>query len=806
MPRTERIYWPVLGEVKKSGYSQPPKFTTRKSQNVRTKGVIEGLMRGGSRPGFGRFTYDQLGSGARIDLLGQVTYIRRDGYYSFSDHFEGGQLGANWTTAAWKSYSPRIEPENDSAIVKEEDCGVVLDAISPAIDTDYTYNIDLFINTYKGSHDGTYEIYCSVSVNLGAPEKGVIVTLTLSPGGGYDGNITYYQGNLAPPSVEFALTPGDITYDHAGVFRVNVNQTTEVISAYWQGNLLITKTFDSSVAAGADGISSFGSRLGFGMQATTAGRLALADWFRVQYYRDAASERVFTTPIAASNGVLSYQGLLGKWLNRSGTLLLATGHLLHYAELHGKAYIADYDDVSESRATGTISADGATLDDANVSDWTATSPTISAADDCVVISSGCADSTRHKTYTIATVHATNGITLNDPVDTGTGDTGVTYRIEPCPKYFDPSDVTVYLWTATNGAVPTGCRCIGLYRERIVLGGARVNPHQWFMSRSGDPRDWNASEVANDKLRAVFHSDANQAGVIGDPITAIMTFSDHYMFFGCESSIYRLVGDPTSGGRLQVINKEIGVVDKGAWCHGPNDEIYFLSLDGLYYIAPGTDTFPQSVSHNFIPNDLKNVSRDQYTVTMVYDVKERGVRIHLTGNAFEARKHWFFDIENGAFWPDVLSNANHEPTAVATFQGEAGEMNTVVVGTRDGYVNMPDRRFETDLGTEITSYIYLGPIKMGDEFREGEVQDLIARMAEDSGDVDWFLYCDDSHEIVLHSSSIEDGTWGEGLNYTDHPKRNGYSMMLRIENNSTTRSWSLEKITARLETLGEMRKL
>jgi len=64
------------------------------------------------------------------------------------------------------------------------------------------------------------------------------------------------------------------------------------------------------------------------------------------------------------------------------------------------------------------------------------------------------------------------------------------------------DWTVFGNDATNyGNMPSRATLVCLYRGRLVLAGDNNNPHQWWMSKVGDP--WNFKYDSNETQTTLF---------------------------------------------------------------------------------------------------------------------------------------------------------------------------------------------------------------------------------------------------------------------------------------------------------------
>jgi hypothetical protein len=218
------------------------------------------------------------------------------------------------------------------------------------------------------------------------------------------------------------------------------------------------------------------------------------------------------------------------------------------------------------------------------------------------------------------------------LDSAAGGAGTcAYRIERAPKIYDPAENSVEIWFAETGKgqVPTGCKLICLYRDRVVLAGPDHAPHLWFMPRQGNPLDWEYfPEDPTDPGRAV-SGQSSDAGIIGDSQTALIPYKDDYLIFGCNHSVWMLKGDPATDGRIDAVSYSVGVLGAKSWCQGPKGEIYFMSPDGLYAMIPGSYAAPKPLSPKKLPRRLKRINPQTHECLLVWNDEQQGVHIYVT---------------------------------------------------------------------------------------------------------------------------------------------------------------------------------
>jgi len=420
------------------------------------------------------------------------------------------------------------------------------------------------------------------------------------------------------------------------------------------------------------------------------------------------------------------------------------------------------------------------------------------------VQEGSAGTSLAGNYTVTGVYP-DYIEFTPPLPSSiTGSLTATYSVAKPPKVYNAQTDTLQYLAATTGkgTVPVGCRIVTLYRDRLVLAARDETPHIFYMSRQGDPNDWDYSQ--EDSGAAVF-AQASLAGQLADPITALIPHSDECLVVGCYNSLWMLRGDPGLGGTVDQISRQIGIVGPHAWCRTPEDMVVFLSPDGLYVMASGCNGFPTSLSRERLPDELVAVTTDNHLVTMEYDVVDRGIHIFVTDQYRAESAHWFFDWEAKAFWRVKLQE-DHEPTAIhKRYDWASGPV--VLLGCRDGYIRKFSRAFVVDDDdTLIDSYCMIGPFHLDRQgYMEGILTELTAHVGDGSGDISFDVLTGDGHESAYRASPAFSGTWERnGLNYSQRPRTRGVSAIIKVKGGGERKHWFLERITATVCSAGRKR--
>ncbi len=794
------LAFPAAGLDRRWAYRAQPPFSSPDMLNVWPKDTLERRTRGGSRPGLRKWAYEQLGSGNPIRMLAGLHVVKSDGLTFWSDEFGGTALGSVWSVASWIGTLPVLF-QDSASISFNGICGMVrstLDAFNTSASGGY--QVELFLTPYNGAYAGTYSIFARMNDTTPvATSDGIEVELTMTDAlGTYGGQLRSYSAGVLT-TYNFTGT-GALGTPEPGWFKVLI--VGDNVKAYWRGNLLI----DQNVATHA------GHRVGFGMNCTVAGGVALANIFRAQYYANDGRRVTKRMLLASSNGLL-YKDT---WLNSMGAvssnLTLAADRPVMAQEHLQKLWIADRGDPKASGTDGVISS--AKLDSASYVDWTTLG--LDLYNYVVVITdvtggSGSFANDIGGTFQISVIHATNGLTL---LGASGGAATCTFRVERAPKVYDPATDALTLWadaTGSQGAqVPTGCSIIALYLDRMVMAGDPQSPHAVYFSRQGintanldGAQDWDFGANADDVGRATA-LETSESGIPAEPVTALIPSTDDFLIVGCTNSVWILRGDPLYGSnKLNSLSRSVGIVSPSAWCRGPAGEIYFLGTNGLNVIPPGGGGI-QKLSDK-MPLELINLSASLYSVNMAYSLQDGGVHIHLSGMASaRGENHWWYDLDTKGLYPYSLQ-ATQEPLCCEAYNAPMASDSAVLLGGRDGYLRRFDSLAETDDGSSITSYVLYGPVRLGnDDYHDGMVMELVGILAKNSGPVTWSVHVAATHQDVKDAAAFSTGTWNlGGLNYKQRPRARGGSFALKLAG-SGTRAWALEAMTAILATKGKQR--
>ncbi len=390
----------------------------------------------------------------------------------------------------------------------------------------------------------------------------------------------------------------------------------------------------------------------------------------------------------------------------------------------------------------------------------------------------------------------SSVSESSPVDeTGAHQTtergGKLYLADSSLMFYDPLTGIVSDVIASAGVIPTECPLICTYRDRIIM----AKDNLWYASRTSDPTDWDFGATMEDTGRAVAGA-TDFAGMIGQPIKAIIPFRDQYMIFACENSMWVLKEDPATGS-MRCVSNEIGIIAPEAWALSPDGLMAFLSNDGIYIGSIGQS--PQRFSEERLPDELRNVDPAATNITMAYNPVERGFNLFVNDSS-----SWFVDIANKAIWRDSF-NSTHFPLAISST--DDGGLRELVLGGSDGYLRKFSKESNTDDGIPFSSTVVIGPFRMSsNDVSDAMLAEIHGILADNSGTARWFLFSGNSAEECIDKTgtvhkAFTSGLWTSNRNRVVRTRSRGAWFAIRIEGNSR---WSYEAIAVVGKQLGRLR--
>lgn len=376
------------------------------------------------------------------------------------------------------------------------------------------------------------------------------------------------------------------------------------------------------------------------------------------------------------------------------------------------------------------------------------------------------------------------------------------------------NVTDATAAAYKGEMPGLATIMCRYRGRIVLAGNSAYPHQWYMTRQGNPFDLIYME--GDAQSAVTGANAD-FGEIGDIVKALIPFSDDYMLFGCVNSMWLLAGDPANGGSLDKF-VDTGIFSKNAWCMDGTGSLYWVGNDGIYKVGRGFASF-ENLTINKLPNLISDLAldADKQTATMGYDARNHGIEICVTSLEDGSNSNYWFDLRTNGFFPESYQT-DHAVFSQFNYQADESNYKRLMVGCNDGFIRTFDTANKNDDDTAISSYAVIGPKPLADDYSKGMIDSLVIVSGGgasggselDTDGLTCELFTADTTEEVIEN--IKAGSTakysytqtGPGRTRIKRPRRSGVAAGFKLSNSTVDQTWAMEKITIDVKKAGKVR--
>ena len=376
-------------------------------------------------------------------------------------------------------------------------------------------------------------------------------------------------------------------------------------------------------------------------------------------------------------------------------------------------------------------------------------------------------------------------------------------------YDDSADDIVAQWIPTSGQLPRNPKLMTLYRGRIVLSGVASDPHNWFMSKVGDPFNWDYTPSTATVIQAVAGNNS-EAGLIGDFITALIPYNDDLLVIGGDHTIWIMSGDPAAGGSVDEVSDRTGILWGKAWTTGPKGEIYFAGTDGVYQLIPGQSL--ENITDKRIKKIYDAIDRSADRVLLEWDYQQHGLMMLVVDDGWDitnAQTTYFWEERTGAWWEDTYPKAIG-PLSMFAYDADLPADKALLLGGADGFIRQVDFSIGYDIAanndqTVIASYVEYPPLFMNHDRTNTKLTELSAIMGESSGDVDLLLKVAESSERLSANASTKfKRTLSAGRNRMK-PRLAANTIGLELNKSSASR-WAIDSMNAVVSSQGKVRRI
>jgi hypothetical protein len=364
--------------------------------------------------------------------------------------------------------------------------------------------------------------------------------------------------------------------------------------------------------------------------------------------------------------------------------------------------------------------------------------------------------------------------------------------------------------STAGTLPTNCTLAAVWRDRLVLAAPASTPQNFFFSRVGTATDFDYSQT---DTAAAFAGNASTAGHIGEPIVALIPFSDDVLYLGGDHNFWAIRGDPADGGSIDLVSDAIGILGANAWCKAPDGTVYFVGTGGLYKLTPGSTT-PENISNKAWNEFFRTLNRGTNYTLLAYDRDREGFSIFITpATQGSAQTGIWYDVRTQTLWP-MQYPAGHGPLSVLVYDGDGPTDRVMMLGGFDGYIRRIQLTDKDDDGTAISSYIYLGPF-----LASQQQENLLEWMDIVQGEPPTgYTASDWNCQVNVYAASTVELA-AVTPTYTRQkiltaPRRatrwftrcRGSAFFIKLSNSTLDKTWVLEKLAATFTPAGTVRRI
>jgi hypothetical protein len=373
-------------------------------------------------------------------------------------------------------------------------------------------------------------------------------------------------------------------------------------------------------------------------------------------------------------------------------------------------------------------------------------------------------------------------------------------------------------TATYGALPGRATLCCRYRGRLVLSGNSNYPHQWYMSRTANPWDWQYQ--SNDPLSPVAGQDAD-AGEIGDVVVALIAFGDDFMIFGCAGSIHLLKGDPASGGSIDELDHTTGIWGPKAWCRDSSNNIFFYGAHGLYKISAGMQGL-ENLSQSVIPTLAETWAADTSThrIVLAYDGEREGILVTRTTLATGANLSYFYSLTLQSFYPESFPS-DCGVYSVVSYDSSDPTYRKLLLGSTDGYIRTYDNSYKYDEKdatiAAISTYAgWVTKLTMDDD-EDAVLNHITVETAggitggslADSDTTDLYFFVGDDADTVVENMAYNTLAFyscsflGTGLQPKERVRIRARYLGTKVYGCVTGVSWAINRLSGDVEQMGDV---
>jgi hypothetical protein len=370
-----------------------------------------------------------------------------------------------------------------------------------------------------------------------------------------------------------------------------------------------------------------------------------------------------------------------------------------------------------------------------------------------------------------------------------GTDGITYF-----DYDGRKDSVVLMRCKTAGELKQRARGVAAWRGRLIWFRFADDPYEFLMSAVGNQYDYDIARQPSVRTQATLGSKSPRGtGQAPDIINAIIPFTDDTSIWLCQSSVWRLDGDPMDSGRFTIMSDSTGGAFGESWCKDENGTIYFFGTRGSVFAIHGNGAIVP-ISEDAIPERLRVIDLGSTRPRLVWDNEEQGFHLFLTDvdpASATVSEHYFWSRRTKGWYPDSFKSVDHQPTSVFVGDGDLAANRTAVIGCVDGYVRQFDSSATEDDGEPILSRALIGPLAPEDIESDVRFKGLVGTLATARGGCAYQMFASQAPDDL--GAAVASGDLDPGRNGKDFGA-NGYGKFVALEVSAVSRDgFSVESL-------------
>lgn len=320
--------------------------------------------------------------------------------------------------------------------------------------------------------------------------------------------------------------------------------------------------------------------------------------------------------------------------------------------------------------------------------------------------------------------------------------------------YDPFDQTLaVLVSKSSGQVPLRCKLIASWNGRLVLARPADNAQQWFMSKQGDPENWDQAPPTITEAQSVVGADS-RTNLPSGPINALVSLRDDLLLFGLDGAILRMTGDPMAGGSFHPISQDTGMAFGQSWCRDPDGNWYFFGDSGGVFRGDGAGQQIVRISLNKIEQRLGQVDLSTYRIELEWSYAEDGLKVVQVpiGNGGTPVVGWFWERQTDSWTEETYGytgSTGRQITCLHALNGDLPADRVLLYGCEDGRLRFHDMTAKDDDGFAIDSFALIGPISPGSTEEEVLFSDFELVTAREQNGPRWYLYAEETADEPIH---------------------------------------------------------